>query len=102
MARTNCKEAAELNHAAPARVAAGIRRRAMTPTAPVQVQPKKVTRVHESFTIIYSSASRHDAAHGGRAACGLGRVHATAGLGTARSRLSHHSSRDVLSGSRSR
>ena len=94
MGRTNSREAAGLNRAPQDRPASIRRRR---PSArQVQVQ---AAQVHESFTIIHSSAGGNHAAHGGRAAGGLGCIHAIASLGTAGGRLPDHSGGHVLSGS---
>ncbi len=57
---------------------------------------------HEPVTNFYSSAGGHHFAHGGPHAGGIGGLSATAGFGSAGSRLPHHSGRDFLSGRRSR
>src|SRR3984885_9733215 len=70
-----------------------------TPRAPAaRVVPQfQESRLHEPFTIIYSSASSDHAVDGGRAPGGLGCVFAAPGFGPSRGRLPDHSSRNFLS-----
>src|ERR1700685_686322 len=103
MGRISCKPAARLSRGMP-----------RLPALPVEtvetraVETPAVTRAlqelrhHEPVTPIHSSSGRNHASDGGRVAGGLGGVHAVAGVGATRSRLSHHPGGDVLSGSRSR
>src|SRR5437660_11145095 len=51
----------------------------------------------EPVAAVYSAAGCHHTPHGGSHSGGLGRLPAIAGLGSAASRLPHHSSANVLS-----